>query len=873
MAIINGTANKDTLNGTAGNDQIFGFGGDDWIDGGAGADWMEGGAGDDFYIVDNLGDQVIEDADGGEEDGISSAFGYYVLPANVEHLDFWAYTGTAGVHGVGNALGNRLYGRNSNDILDGGTGADYMYGGLGDDTYYVDNVGDWVDEEIGEGYDSIYTTVVPHTILAKAIERLIYTGTANVTITASSYNNDITTDAGNDVIDGGGGKDYMRGGRGDDIYYLDSAGDQAIEQAGEGTDTVRTTVLQQSLNNNVENMSFIGTGDFVGFGNALANRIEGGTGADQLYGLGGNDVLVGGAGDDYYWVEDSGDQVVEAVDGGSDKVWVTAPYWVVPDYVESVSIYGSVGVQLVGNAQANALYGGDGDDILNGGAGADIMGGGKGNDTYYVDHAGDFFYETENSGFDTVIYALNGSYTLGNHVEKLVYTGTQQFWATGNGLNNVLVTSSGNDVLNGKAGADTMEGKAGNDSYFVDNAGDLVIEKAGEGTDTVYASTASYILPANVENLVLETNWIAFAGTGNALANRIEGGSGNDILDGGAGADTLIGGGGDDIYVLDDVGDRVTEYDGGGTDEIRTTLGSRTDYSKMYVLPDSIENLTGTSATGQGVYANALNNVVTMGAGGDLIVMQDGGNDIVKAGGGDDFVYYGDALTIFDSNDGGDGFDTLGLLGRITHEFTGANMTNFEKLALYSSGGGAAMPNHYDITLSDANVGAGKKLMVVAQSLLADETLIFNGAGETNGSFNVRGGRGADIISGGAGADLIFGSLGADILSGGEGKDVFEYSDAAESNAISRDTILDFDWGDKINLKNIDADGNPANGNSKFVFIGEEVFSGKAGELRTVMTANGWSVEADITGDGSADLTIAVHTANGHLLGASDFYL
>jgi hypothetical protein len=51
------------------------------------------------------------------------------------------------------------------------------------------------------------------------------------------------------------------------------------------------------------------------------------------------------------------------------------------------------------------------------------------------------------------------------------------------------------------------------------------------------------------------------------------------------------------------------------------------------------------------------------------------------------------------------------------------------------------------------------------------------------------------------------------------------------------------------------------------------MFSGKAGELRTVMTANGWSVEADITGDGSADLTIAVNTANGHLLGASDFYL
>jgi Ca2+-binding RTX toxin-like protein len=173
----------------------------------------------------------------------------------------------------------------------------------------------------------------------------------------------------------------------------------------------------------------------------------------------------------------------------------------------------------------------------------------------------------------------------------------------------------------------------------------------------------------------------------------------------------------------------------------------------------------------------------------------------------------------------------------------------------------------------DANVAAGARLTVVAQSLMAGESLAFNGAAETNGSFNIRGGKGADTLTGGAGGDQIWGNLGADTLKGGAGNDVFEYRTAADSTGVARDSILDFAAGDKIGLGAIDADGNAANGNSKFAFIGAAAFSNVAGQLRAYQSANGWTVEGDVNGDGAADLVISVATAVPHTITAADFFL
>src|SRR2546430_1031672 len=129
------------------------------------------------------------------------------------------------------------------------------------------------------------------------------------------------------------------------------------------------------------------------------------------------------------------------------------------------------------------------------------------------------------------------SYGLSANVENLTLTGSAGIDATGNELNNILIGNSGNNTLDGGTGADAMAGSAGNDTYFVDNAGDVVSENAGEGVDTILSSV-SYVTPANVENLTLTGNADINA-TGNELNNGLIGNSGNNVLDGGAGADTM----------------------------------------------------------------------------------------------------------------------------------------------------------------------------------------------------------------------------------------------------------------------------------------------------------------------------------------------
>jgi len=224
------------------------------------------------------------------------------------------------------------------------------------------------------------------------------------------------------------------------------------ENAGEGTDTVLATAAAFTLGANVENLTFTGTGDFSGTGNAQANIITGGSGNDTLDGAGGADTLIGGLGDDTYGVDLAADVLVEAAGEGTDTVLTSVNPYVLGANLENLVFTGVGNASLRGNELANAITGGTGNDVLNGLAGADTMTGGIGNDSYHVDDALDVVNELPGQGIDTVNTTL-AAYALGANLENLRSTGTGNFAGTGNGNNNTMLGAAGDDTLSGGAGS------------------------------------------------------------------------------------------------------------------------------------------------------------------------------------------------------------------------------------------------------------------------------------------------------------------------------------------------------------------------------------------------------------------------------------
>ena len=591
--IILGNGDDNVLSGGDGSDTLIGNSGavvvhdNDTLDGGAGADMMSGGLGDDSYYVDATGD-VVTELNGQGNDNVFSSLAGYTLGQYVENL---ILLGDDNLAGTGNSLANGLTGNRGDNVLDGGTGADIMTGGLGDDTYVVDNSGDVVVENAGEGSDTVVTAA--SYILGANIDNLTLTGNLgrngygngldNV-IVGNSGNNGLKGYDGNDSLDGGLGADTMGGGNGNDVYYVDNTGDVVAESSNQGTDTVFTALSAYILTANVENLTLSGSGDSHGTGNTLANVITGNDGNNILDGGKGADTLIGGVGNDTYVVDNTGDVVMENAGEGVDTLQ-TASSYILGQNIENLTLTGGLdrsgygnGLDnvITGNSGHNVLKGYDGNDTLDGGLGADTLAGGNGNDAYYVDDGGDVVTESSNQGTDTV-YSSLFAYTLGSNVENLILLGTDNLNGAGNSLANIITGTGGDNILNGGGGADTLTGGLGNDTYVIDNTGDVVVEHAGEGIDTIQTSS-SYILGVNFENLTLTgaLNRNGYGNTvdnvmiGNSGNNGLKGYAGNDMLDGGAGNDSLSGGIGADVFVFNDNSgaDTVSDFSAAQNDVI-----------------------------------------------------------------------------------------------------------------------------------------------------------------------------------------------------------------------------------------------------------------------------------------------------------------
>ncbi|MCU7251073.1 M10 family metallopeptidase C-terminal domain-containing protein, partial [Pseudomonas koreensis] len=611
--------------GNDSNNVITGNAGDNLLDGYGGADTLIGGAGNDIYAVDNAGDVIRETSTLASEIDTVRASVSWTLGDNLENLEL---VGSGNINGVGNSQDNVLTGNAANNVLDGQGGLDTMIGGAGNDAYVIDQVGELnlVKEDANQGSDTLILTygVQSNTLIdlnssaLNNFENVTLNGVGAFDVLGNSqdnylvgnaFANNLQGGAGNDMLDGGAGADTLIGGTGNDIYVIDTLQDTVIEQANEGRDLVRTSI-NYTLGANIEDGELLGTAALNLDGNELANVLTGNSGDNVINGGLGADVMSGGTGNDVYIVDNASDVIVETWTNDYDQVYASVNY-VIDINIEALTLTGADNLNGTGNSSANRITGNIGNNILDGAGGVDTLVGLTGDDTYVIDEIGDQIIEQANEGHDRVL-AWN-SFVLSANVEDGQLMGNAALSLYGNELDNVLTGNSGDNTLNGGVGADTMIGGDGVDTYYVDNVGDVIIETDASPTayDRVFSSI-DYTLGGNVENLLF-VGTANLRGTGSDVANRMTGNSGDNILDGGLGADTLMGGLGNDTYIVDNVGDTVSET---------STLASEIDTvwsSVNWTLGANVENLNLAGTANLNGSGNELNNSLTGNSGNNIL--------------------------------------------------------------------------------------------------------------------------------------------------------------------------------------------------------------------------------------------------------------
>lgn len=458
---LQGGSGDDDLYGRAGDDRLLAGDGNDRLQGGAGDDVLDGGAGDDSMLSGGDGNDVIEGGAGAD-----------VLEGNAGH--------------------DRLAGGDGNDVLDSGDGDDELLGGAGDDELHVGDGADAVDAGAGndrilvtmwqtdagmdrlaggdgddtyllefswgnaplvivETADGGRDTVVSYAdhVLSDHVENLVLEGFDGMRALNGTGN------AGDNILTGNEAANVLRGGAGNDTFIA-GAGDTVVELAGEGQDTVKAGT-DWVLGANVEDLVLEGAA-LTGTGNADDNRIIGTAGANRLDGGAGADHLEGGQGDDTYWIDESGDVIVEVAEGGYDLVYSSVSIPLLADHVEDVVLTGRGRINVTGNAL---------DNRLTGNRGANVMAGGDGDD-YYEVGARDTVVELAGGGVDTV--AASVSWTLGQFEEQLLLTGDRRISGAGNAQANTLRGNVATNTLSGGAGDDTYcFGRGGGADHVVDN--------------------------------------------------------------------------------------------------------------------------------------------------------------------------------------------------------------------------------------------------------------------------------------------------------------------------------------------------------------------------------------------------------------------
>ena len=420
-------------------------------------------------------------------------------------------------------------------------------------------------------------------------------------------NDTLDGDIGNDTLDGGTGIDTMSGGIGNDTYVVDNASDVVLEEGGEGTDTVQTSLVTYTLAENVENLTLISvanggptpgtvTTNFIWNGNALDNVITSNGGNDVLSGEGGNDTLTGNAG-------------IDTLNGGTG---------------------------------IDTLNGGAGNDILVGGADSDTANGGAGDDRFVatVNDGND----TYNGGGDIDSYDLSGT-TAGATIVVGSATSADIGSDTLTGIEN-YIGSQGGDIITVNGGINIIDGQGGSDTINAGGNNDTVT--GGAGNDTLNGEAGNDTLDGGADDDTVRGgagNDILAGGSGNDIFEYIIG-DGADSVNGGSDSDTLNIVGTADANQLDVIfnGTSIIQFELGtvtGVEAMAADLLGGADRLSYAGTTVGVEvNLSGGTASGFSTIAGIEN--VTGGSGADIL--RGDGNAQVNnlAGGGGDDTYYAD---------------------------------------------------------------------------------------------------------------------------------------------------------------------------------------------------------------------------------------
>ncbi|TAN70255.1 MAG: hypothetical protein EPN17_06135 [Methylobacter sp.] len=555
--------------------------------------------------------------------------------------------------------------------------------------------------------------------------------------------------AGNDILSGGTGNDSLNGGSGNDTLSGGTGNDTLVGEFG--NDTLDGGASNDTLIGGTGNNTYLfGIGDGQDVINPISNTTAGKLSTLQFKaGVAAADVVITQVYDNIF----NGNRALQiAIVGATDNIIINGFFY----NDDPTSAYNSVqqivfadgAVWNIATIQAMLFAGSSGNDAIRGTTANDSLTGGLGNDS------------------------LNG--------------------AAGN---DTINGGDGNDDLDGSAGIDTLLGGAGDDLYRIGNSGDVIVENAGEGFDVVRA-TASFVLSANVENLILENEGGNIGGTGNADVNYIVGNKYANRLDGAKGADILEGGDGNDTYVIDNTMDQIIENATGGNDTVESSI--------TYTLSDILENLTLTRMENLNATGNNDNNYINGNSGNNQI---DGGlgADTMAGSAGDDRYIAVDA-------------------GDSINEYVGQGIDTIERSCdtIY------ILENNVEnlILMGTVIHGNGNDL---------DNVIIGNDADN-----NLSGLGGNDQLEGKVGNDALFGGTGVDTLIGGTGNDYYAVDDVndiiieatGEGDDIVRSTVS-FTLADNIERLALDgtadlsATGNALD-NGLWGNIGNNILNGGA---------------------------------------------